>query len=47
MKTPENVVGQQRKQLAVRLYSRWYIMRSGIGMLARPVRLAMKRVAEP
>ena len=28
-------VDQQQKQLAVRFYSRWYIMRSGVGILAR------------
>ena len=28
-------VDQQRKQLAVRFCSRWYIMRSGIVILAR------------
>ena len=39
-------VDQQQKQLAVRFYSRWYIMRSGVGILATQIRLAMKRVVE-
>ena len=39
-------VDQQRKQLALRFYSRWYIMNSGVGILARQIRLAMKRVVE-
>ena len=33
-------VDQQQKQLAVRFYSRWYIIRSAVGILA------MKRVVE-
>ena len=27
-------------------YSRWYVMRSGVGMLVRQIRVAMKRVVE-
>ena len=38
---------QWQKQLAVKLYSRWYIVRSRIGILARQIRLAMTRVVEP
>ena len=34
-------VDQQRKQPAVRFCSRWYIMRSGVGILARQIWLAM------
>ena len=39
-------VDQQWKQLAVRFYTRWYIMRSGVGTLARQIELAMERVVE-
>ena len=39
-------VDQQRKQLLVEFYSRWYVMRSGVGVSARQIRLAMKRVVE-
>ena len=39
-------VDQQRKQLLVRFYSRWYIMRSEVGVLTRQMRLATKRVVE-
>ena len=35
-------VDQQRKQLAVRFYSRW----SGVGILTTQIRLTMKRVVE-
>ena len=34
-------VYQQRRQLAVRFYSKWCIMRSRVGVLARQSRLAM------
>ena len=40
-------VDKWRKQLAVKFYSSWYIMRSGVGILARQIRLAMARVVEP
>ena len=36
-------VDQQRRQLAVRFYSRWYYVRSGVGVSARRIRLAMNR----
>ena len=39
-------VDQQRKQVAVRFYSRWYIMRPRVGILARQISLAMKKVVE-
>ena len=34
-------VDQQRRQLGVRSYSRWYYSRSGVGVLARRNRLAL------
>ena len=34
-------VDQRRRQLVVRLYSRLYILRSGVPVLARKIRLAM------
>ena len=37
---------QQRRERAVRFYSRWYIMSSGVGVLARKIKLAMKVVVE-
>ena len=40
-------VDQQRQQLAVRFYAKWYFVRSGVGILARQIRLAMTRVLEP
>ena len=36
-------VDQQRRQLAVRFYSKWYFARSGIDVLARRFRLALNR----
>ena len=38
---------QQRQQLAVRFYAKWYFVRSGVGILARQIRLAMTRMLEP
>ena len=32
-------VDQKRRQLTVRFYSRWYIMRTGVGVLARKIKL--------
>ena len=34
-------VAQQGRQLAVRFYSRWHYARSGMGVSARRIRLAM------
>ena len=34
-------VDEGQKQLAARFYSRWYIARSGVGILARQIRLAI------
>ena len=36
-------VDQQRRQLAVRFYSRWYYVRSGVGESARGIIWAMNR----
>ena len=36
-------VDQQRRQLAVRFYSRWYYVRSGVGVSARRIRSATNR----
>ena len=40
-------VDQQRRQLTVRFYSRCYIIRRGVGVLVRKIRLAMMVVVEP
>ena len=36
-------VDQQRRELAVRLYSKWYCATSGVDVLARNFRLALNR----
>ena len=36
-------VDQQRRQLAVRFYSKWYCATSGVDVLARRFRLALNR----
>ena len=36
-------VDQQRRQLAVRFYSKWYFAMSGVDILARRFRLALNR----
>ena len=36
-------VDQQRRHLAVRFYSRWYYVRSGVGVSARRIGSAMNR----
>ena len=36
-------VDQQRRQLAVRFYSKWYCAMSGVDILARRFRLALNR----
>ena len=36
-------VDQQRRQLAVRFYSKWYCVTSGVNVLARRFRLASNR----
>ena len=36
-------VDQQQRQLAVRIYSKWYCARSGVAVLARRFKLALNR----
>ena len=41
-------VDQERRQLAMRFYSSWYVMSSGVNVLAREIKLAMTMgVVEP
>ena len=40
-------VDKRQKQLEVRFYSSWYIMRTGVGTLAREIRLAMTSMVKP
>ena len=39
-------VNQRRRHLSTRFYSRWYNLRSGVGALARKIKLAMTVVVE-